>query len=138
MAARHQRVGDGDAQLARQMVIAGSGEAQRLVADGARLVARRHLERRHGDQALQHVCDQRRGDAVVAKATLRIDRDEAGLDQLQQVLAGRRPRDARQEGEFARGELLTAHQRRQDGGARGVADQGCDLDHVGGGDHAPS
>src|SRR5262249_23189308 len=35
----------------------------------------------------------------------------------------------------ARGERLAAHQRRQHGGARRVADERGDLDHVGGGRH---
>ena len=54
MAARDQRVGDRDAHAAGQMVVAGAGEAQRLVLGRARPVARRHLDRGDRLDAFQH------------------------------------------------------------------------------------
>jgi len=37
--------------------------------------------------------------------------------------------------ELAAGQSLTAHQGAEHGGAGRIADQGGDLDHIGGGDH---
>ena len=74
MAAGDQRVGDRDAEPSSQMVVAGAREAQRLVADRARLVARRHLDGGDRDDAFKHSRHQRRGDAVIAIAPLLGDR----------------------------------------------------------------
>src|SRR5262249_45518424 len=46
-----ERIGDGDADLTGQMIVAGAREAQRIVANRARLIARRHLDRGDGDDA---------------------------------------------------------------------------------------
>jgi len=68
------------------------------------------LDRRDGDDAFEHPRDQRRRDAIVAIAPLLGDRDEPGLDELEQVLAGGRTRDAGEISKFAAGQRLTAHQ----------------------------
>lgn len=73
MAAGSQRAGDGDAYRARNMVVAGAGEAQRLVGGGPRLIPRRYLDRGHRLDAFQHLRDQRRGDPIVSEAALARD-----------------------------------------------------------------
>ena len=95
----------GDADLAGQVVVAGAREAQRLVTDGARLIARRHLDGGDRDDAFEHPRHQRRGDAVIAIAPLLGDGDQPRLDQLDQVLAGGRARDA---GEITRARCRSA------------------------------
>jgi hypothetical protein len=55
---------------------------------------------------------------------------------LLRVAAGGCARHVRQPGELAARECLAAHQGRQHHGARGVADQRRNLDHVGSGNHA--
>ena len=135
VASRGERVGDRDADPAGQMIVAGAREAQRIVARGARLMARRHLDRGHRLDAFQHGGDQRRGDAVVVETPLPGDREQARLDQPGEVLARGRARDARQERKLAAGERLAAHERAQHRGARRVAHERRDLDQVCCGDH---
>src|SRR5262249_36132536 len=94
MAAGGERGGYGNGDLAGEMVVAGAREAQRVVADRARLVARRHLEGGDRDDAFDHARDQRRGDAVVAEAPLPGDGDEPRFGELEQVLAGGRAGNA--------------------------------------------
>src|SRR5438105_2403067 len=77
-------------------------------------------------------------DAVVAITVLLADGDEPRVDQLGQMLAGGRARDARQVCELAAGQGLPAHQRAQHRGARRVADERRDLDQIGGSDHGQS
>src|SRR5262249_8740873 len=77
-----ERIGDGDADPAGQMIVAGACEAQRVVANRARLIARWHLDRGDGDDAFEHPRDQGRRDAVIAIAPLLGDGDEPRLDEL--------------------------------------------------------
>ena len=65
-----ERVGDRDAELAGDMIVAGAGKAQRVVPRRARLMARRHLDGGDGLDAFEHAGDQRRGDAIIAKRRL--------------------------------------------------------------------
>ena len=58
------------------------------------------------------------------------------MRELAQMLAGGRSRHPRELGEFAAGKRLPAHECSQHSGARGIADQRRDLDHVGSGNHA--
>src|SRR5262245_18143495 len=46
-----ERIGDGVADLAGQMIVAGAREAKRVVPNRARLIARWHLDRGDGDDA---------------------------------------------------------------------------------------
>ena len=130
-----ERVGNGDADLAGQVIVAGAREAQRVIPNRARLIARRDLDRRDGDDAFEHPRDQRRRDAIVAIAPLLGDRDEARLDELEQVLAGGRTRDAGEISKFAAGQRLTAHQGSQNGRARGIAHERGDFDQICSRDH---
>ena len=130
-----ERIGDGDADLAGQVIVAGTGEAQRVIPNRTRLIARRHLDRRDGDDAFEHPRDQRRRDAIVAVAPLLGDRDEPRLDELEEVLAGGRTRDAGEISKFAAGQRLTAHQGGQNGRARGIPDERGDLDQICSRDH---
>ena len=117
------------------MVVAGAREAQRVVLDGARLIARRHLDGGDRDDAFEHPRHQRRGDAVVAVAPLAGDGDEPRLRELDQVLARGRPRDAGEIGELAGGERLAAHQGSKDGRARSISHERRNLDQICGRDH---
>src|SRR5262249_17648819 len=109
-----ERIGDGDADLAGQVIVAGAREAKLVIPNRTRLIARRHLDRRDGDDAFEHPRDQRRSDAIVAIAPLLGDGDEARLDELEEVLAGGRTRDAGGIGKFASCPRLAAPQRSQD------------------------
>ena len=51
------------------------------------------------------------------------------------MLTGGRSRDSREPGQLAAGKRLPAHECSQHSGARGIADERRDLDHVGGGNH---
>src|SRR5499433_4122278 len=104
-----ERIGDGDADLAGQMIVAGAREAKHVVPNRAWLIARRDLDRSDGDDAFEHPRHQRGRDAVIAIAPLLGDRDEARLDELEEVLAGGRTRDAGEIGKFAAGQRLAAH-----------------------------
>src|SRR5262245_15598035 len=77
-----ERIGYGDADLAGQVIVAAAREAERVIPNRARLIARRHLDRRDGNDAFEHPRDQRRRDAIVAIAPLLGDRDEPRLDEL--------------------------------------------------------
>src|SRR6516165_10964354 len=135
IAAGSQRAGDGDAYRARNMIVAGAGEAQRLVGGGPRLMPRRDLDRGHRLDAFQHLRDQRRGDPIVSEAALARDGQKPCLDKLRQMLARGRPRHPGEESELGASERLAAHQRREHRGARGVAYERSDFDQIGGGNH---
>ena len=132
----HERIRDRHAERAGEMVITGACKSQRLVLCRTRLVARRRLQCRHRLDAFQHFRNQRRSDAVVAVAPLPRDGEQPRPREFAQVAAGGCARHVRQPGELAARECLAAHQGRQHHGARGVADQRCNLDHVGSGNHA--
>jgi len=132
----HQRVGNRNRDLARQMVIACARKAQRVVARGARLIARRHFDRGDRLDAFEHPRHKRRGDAVIVEAAFPGHRDKARVDQLGKVLARRRPGNMRDIGELAAGQRPAAHQGRKHGGTRRVADERGHLDHIGGSNHA--
>src|SRR5215469_10538650 len=83
-----ERIGDGDADLAGQVIVASAREAKRVISKRTRLIARRHLDRRNRNDAFKHPRDQGRRDAIVAIAPLLGDRDETRLDELEEVLAG--------------------------------------------------
>jgi LemA protein len=68
------------------------------------------------------MADVRIGEAEVAMPALRARNDELGLDELGHVRARGLGRHAGGRGELAGGQVLSAHQRRQHAGARGVAD----------------
>src|SRR5262249_46758668 len=130
-----ERIGDGDADLAGQMIVAGAREAQCVVPNRARLIARRHLDRGDGDDAFEHPRDQGRRDAVIAIAPLLGDGDEPRLDELEEVLARSRTRDSGEISKFAAGQSLTTHQGSQNGRARRIPDERGDLDQICGRDH---
>ena len=130
-----QRIGDRDADLARHVVVAGAREAQRVIADRTRLIARRNLDGGDRDDAFDHPRHQRRRDAVVAIAPLLGDGYEPRLDELDEMLARGRPRDAGEKSELAAGQRLPAHQGGEDGGARGIPDERRNLDQICGRDH---
>src|SRR5262245_42548203 len=130
-----ERIGDGDADLAGQMIVAGAREAERVITNRTRLIARRHLDRGDGDDAFEHPRDQGRRNAIVAIATLLGDGKEPRLDELEEVLAGGRTRDSGEISEFAASQSLTTHEGSQDGRARGIPDERGDLDQVCGRDH---
>ena len=129
-------VGDGDADLTGQVVIAGAREAERVIRDGARLVTRRHLDRGDRNDTFEHPRDQWRGDAVIAIAPLPGDSDETRLGQLEEVLARGRTRDPGEIGKLAAGQGLPTHQGGKDGCARGIADERRNLDQICRRDHA--
>ena len=131
----HERVSDGHANLPSQMIVAGAREAKRIVPHRARLVARRDLDRADGDDAFQHARDQRRGDPIVAISPLFDDGDEPRLDELEKVLACGGTRDSGEIGKFGAGQSLTTHEGGQNGCARGIPDERCDLDQICGRDH---
>src|SRR5262245_50444532 len=105
------------------MIVAGAREAERVITNRARLIARWHLDRGDGDDAFEHPCDQGRRDAIVAIAPLLGDGDEPRLDELEEVLAGGRTRDSGEISEFAASQSLTTHEGSQDGRARGIPDE---------------
>ena len=130
-----ERIGDGNADLAGQVIVAGAREAQRIVANRARLIARRHLDGSHRDDAFQHPRDQRRGDTVIAIASLLGDGDEPRLDQLEEVFARGRTRDASEISKFAAGQRLPAHEGGENGGACGITHKRRNLDQICSRDH---
>src|SRR5262249_48103993 len=96
-----ERIGDGEADLAGEMIVAGAREAKHVVPNRAWLIARRDLDRSDGDDAFEHPRHQRGRDAVIAIATLLGDGDEPRLDELEEMLARGRTRDAGGTSEFA-------------------------------------
>src|SRR5262245_64383825 len=124
----NERIGDGDADLAGQMIVAGAREAERVITNRARLIARRHLDRGDGDDAFEHPRDQGRRNAIVAIAPLLGDGEEPRLDELEEVLAGGRTRDSGEISEFAASQSLTTHEGSQDGRARGIPAERGGLD----------
>src|SRR5262249_51684974 len=130
-----ERIGDGDADLAGQMIVAGAREAERVITNRARRIARWALDRGDGDDAFEHPYAQWPRDAIVARAPLLGDGDEPRLDELEEVLAGGRTRDSGEISEFAASQSLTTHEGSQDGRARGIPDERGDLDQVCGRDH---
>src|SRR5262249_61149344 len=113
-----------EAGLAGQMIVAGAREAKRVIANRARLIARRDLDRSDRDDAFEHPRDQRRRDAVIAIATLLGDGDEPRLDELEEVLARGRTRDSGEISEFAASQSLPAREGGQDGRAGGGPGRG--------------
>ena len=59
MAFANEGVGDGNAEIAGQMVVAGAREAKPVIGDRAWLVALRNFDRGDGLDALQHPGNQR-------------------------------------------------------------------------------
>jgi hypothetical protein len=87
---------------------------------------------RHG---LDHLGDEGRGDAIVAMATLRLDGDEAAVEEFRKVSARRRRCDPREESELLRGTGAPVHEREEDAQAGRVADDGGDPGEVRLGSH---
>ena len=126
----HQRVGDRDAEPAGEMVVAGTRQAQRIVARRARSMAWRRLDRRHQADALQHARDQGRGDPVVAMPALADAAQQIGIGQPGEMAAGGLRRHAGDERQLLGRQRAAVHQRDQHVGARPVADQRRDLGNV--------
>src|SRR5688572_250319 len=119
-----------DTQFAREVVVADARLAQRRLAR-ARLEPHGAGAIRHAHDALQQLGNVVVGEAEVAVSPLALDRDEAAVHELGQVRARGLLGDVGHLGELGRGERLAAHERREDVGARAVADERCDADYVG-------
>jgi hypothetical protein len=127
-AAVDQRVGDPDPELPCQVPVAGARGAERARAVGLAETADLGARRQRGER-LDRGRDLRPGEPVVTVATAPLDREEACLPQLRQVLRHGRARDPRDFRQLARRERPAIGQLDQDGGAARVRHQ-----HRGGGD----
>ena len=121
MAETLQRVGDRDAEPPGEMVVAGAGRRERRVDAAQPRIGRVGFaaDDRH---RLEHLRDERRGEAVVAVPALRLDGDEAAVEELREMAARGRRGDAGEEGELLRGPRPSVHEREKDARAGGIAD----------------
>ena len=75
MALRDQRIGDGDAKPSGEMIVTGSGTTHGLVARaGSRNALPRDIARCVLHEVFEQPCDGRTGEAMVAVASLLLDR----------------------------------------------------------------
>src|SRR6185436_11122575 len=121
-----ERIGEIDAETARQVVVADPGRAERTGLAGERAVLRSLLER-DGDDRIDHVGHGRRGQTEVAIPPTPGHRQHPGLPQLREMRAGGLGRDSRRRGQLARRQGTAVEKRRQHGRPRRVADQRRDL-----------
>ena len=137
MARARQRIGDGDADLARQMVVAGAAEAQVGIAPPrGRLRGGRRARAGDRHQRFDGVRHVGRGQPVEAVAALGAGGQQVALDHAGEMSARGLRRDAGGERQLGRGVGAAVHQQRQHGGARRIAHQGGDLGQGVDGDHA--
>ena len=122
MPTRAELLGQSDAELSGQMVIAGAGAPQLLLAARSWPIARRGGDR-HIHDAFQHPPDMRTRQPVVMVTALLHEPKQLSVGQLGEVAAGGLRRDAGRIGELARGQCAAVKQRAQDVGARGIAHQ---------------
>ena len=108
--------------------------AERACPRGYRAVSRSLLER-DGDDPVDHVLHAPRGKPEMAMPSVADHREQAGLGQLREVSARGLGRDARRQGQLARGQGTAIEQRRHHRGPRRVSDQRRDLGDDGAGDH---
>ena len=104
-----ERVGDRDAQLSGEVVVAGAAGAQRVGDDRVLEAPDRRVGSERGER-LDGVDDLLAGEAVVAVAAVLLDLDEAAVDELAEVVAGGRQRDPGDAGELAGGERVRARE----------------------------
>ena len=136
MAVLGQQIGDGDADLAREMVVAGAAEAEIGIAPprrrlGGRLGALAGQRHQQFD-GMRHLA---RGQAIEAVAALRAGGQQVGLDHARQMARRGLRGDAGGQREIGRGVGAAIHQELQHGGARRVAHQGGDFGEGVDGDH---
>ena len=131
MTARGEMVGQGDAEPAGEMVVAGPRRTQRLVAHPCRPIMRcpRHRDRH---DRLDQARDLGRGEPEIAVAPLPVAGQKPRIDQLCQMRARGLRGHMRGIGEFAGAQRAAVHQRREHVGARRIAEQCRDLGDVGG------
>ena len=98
-----ERIGEIDAETAREVVVADPGRAQRACLPRERTVAR-SLLKSDGDDPVDHVGHGRRGKAEIAMPASADHREQARLCQLREMRAGGLRRDARRQGQVARGQ----------------------------------
>jgi hypothetical protein len=98
---RSQGVSHFNAKAPRDVVVACSSMPQRLIARGAWLVARRHLDGRDCLHAFEHIRYQRRSNAVVMESSLLSDGDKPRSDQFGKMLARSGARHACEERKLA-------------------------------------
>src|SRR4051794_1391113 len=137
MSARAELLGQSNADLSGQMVIAGAGAPQLLLKGRSRPIARRARDR-HVHDAFQHPPDMRTGQPVVVVAALLHEPEQLAVGQLGEVAAGGLRRDTGRIGKLARGQCPAVKQRAQDVGARGVAHQRSHFGNFQNTLHAPN
>ena len=124
-ASREERVGDGDADLAGEVVVAGPGvpEGNGAVrrSEGADLLG-------WGDpcRRAERVGDRARGEVVAALAPVPLAGDQLPFEEPGEMGARRARRNPRPPRELAGQEELAGHQRIEDRRTRGLGDECCD------------
>jgi hypothetical protein len=98
---RSQGVSHCNANAPRDVIVACSCMPQCLIARGAWLVARRHLDCRDRLDAFEHRRHQRRSNALVMESPLFSDRDKPRSDQFGKMLARSGTRHACKEPKLA-------------------------------------
>ena len=123
-----QRVGERDAKLASDVVVAHACLAHRVVdANGAQP---RRCDCRDRRDAFQHLRDMRSGEPEVTVAALLRRGDQVGGAELAEMPARGLRRDVRRIGELARRQRAPVEQRAQDVGAGGITHQCRNRGHI--------
>ena len=130
-----QRAHDRDAQPAAEVVVTEAAHA-----DGVRGAALAQRADRPGGrelgERLEQPPDLRPGEPVVAVATVRLDRQQARVDEPAEVARGGRGSDAGLRGEHARGQRAAVAEGQQHARARRVGELRGEGGDVGVSDHA--
>jgi hypothetical protein len=128
MVFRLQPIGNRYAEHAGDVVITGPRQPQARSA-AAKMRSAKFGRSKQGHR-LDHLRDLQRGDPIVAVAALRLDRDEAEIEELGQVRARRRRGDMRGIGKLLGGECTPVHERHHHAGTGRVADHGGNRGEV--------
>jgi hypothetical protein len=127
VATLHQRIGDRNAERAREMIVASACALHRRVNPWRNDRGWRRGDRRNSHDPFQHLRDERRGKPVVAMPSLLHGRQQLLAGHLQQVEARSLRCHAGRAGELKRRERPPIHERSQHRGARWIPNQLSDI-----------